>query len=140
MPVIPAPEPWRRARKQASREYDMANARVSFYDARHKLVGWVIVREGEKVYGQGKKGHRRGAVERTKRILTCVNACRGLPSELLEGEGVLSLAINLMRQACRFGDLQLNTLQDRIALNMEAIYHGTFLTQETYRADTEQTL
>ena len=133
--IVPAPEPWSRAIKRAAQEYDVDHDKVSFYDANRKLVGWVIIRKAEK--DDSKNVKRRGAITRVRRLLTCVNACTGIPSEVLN-EGVLGLAIDLMRRACRYGDLNMATLPDRIAANMDLIYHNTILTQESPHAKTER--
>jgi len=123
VPTSPAPEPWQRPYKTAAKRYDSSKARASFYDANRRLVGYTIVREAEK----GDHDGRHGARQRRDRIITCVNACQGIPSELLAGDGLLHMAIQLMRRACDFGDLHLQTLPDRIAANMTDLYHGTIL-------------
>jgi hypothetical protein len=125
VPTTPSPEPWKRPSKSHAHRYDAEKNRSSFYDANGKLVGYVIVREAEK-YG-GKRTWRYGSRQRRDRIITCVNACQGIPSELLAGDGLLHMAIQLMRRACDFGDLHLQTLPDRIAANMTDLYHGTIL-------------
>ena len=123
MPTVPAPEPWRKPTKTEAIRNDKSRDRSSFYDANRHLVGFVIVREAEK----DDKQRRYGAHVRRNRIITCVNACRGIPDELLTREGLLQMAIHLMRRACDFGDLHLSTLPDRIAANMEDLYYATIL-------------
>jgi hypothetical protein len=123
VPTSPAPEPWKRPSKVWAQRFDTYKDRSSFYDANRSLVGYVVVRESEK----GDRGRRRGSRQRRDRIITCVNACQGIPSDLLAGDGLLHMAIQLMRRACDFGDLHLQTLPDRIAANMTDLYFGTVL-------------
>lgn len=136
MPTVPAPEPWHRPRKRESQKNDRFKDRESFYDANRKLVGFVIVREAEK----DDKQRRFGARTRRNRIITCVNACEGLPDEVLNREGILQLAIQLMRRACDFGDLHLQTLPDRIEANMRDLYYATILQQRNATREPQPTL
>lgn len=123
MPTVPAPEPWQKPRRRDSQKHDISRSRESFYDANRKLVGFVIVREAEKDDRQ----RRHGARMRRDRIITCVNACRGIPDEMLNRDGLLQMAIQLMRRACDFGDLHLQTLPDRIAVNMRDLYYASII-------------
>ena len=75
--------------------------------------------------------------QRRDRIITCVNACQGIPSDLLAGDGLLHMAIQLMRRACDFGDIHLQTLPDRIAANMTDLYYGTILKERIADVRTE---
>jgi len=128
MPNSPAPEPWRGPSQIESHRNDRSRGRASFYDANRMLVGFTIIREVEK--DGSKHNWSYGAKRRRDRIVACVNTCQGIPDDMLSREGILALAIQLMRRACDFGDLHLQTLPDRIAANMTDLYYGTILNKE----------
>lgn len=135
MPISPSPEPWKGPTATNAKKYDKGQNRASFYDANRKLVGFVIVREAEK--DGWRKKWRYGAMQRRDRIITCVNACQRIPSEFLRDDGLLGMAIQLMRRACDFGDVHLQTLPDRIAVNMTQLYYGQILRPEKDDQDAE---
>lgn len=130
MAIVPAPEPWQRGKSFYGRQLERMNRRVGVYDAKGKLVGWMIVREAEKMpkLGRGIKNEaeREGAMLRADRIITCVNAFQYVPSEMIEQNGIVQFATELMRKACHLGDLQLDHLPDIIADNMQRIFDAQF--------------
>jgi hypothetical protein len=133
MPRVPAPEPWRRAKAYHVRQNERISRRIGVYDCNGKLVAWLPVREAEKKPRPGRRvrvkaedSERWGAMCRADRVITCVNACRYIPSELLEQQGVVQFAIELMQRACHFGDLQMDFLPEVIADNMERIFEAQF--------------
>ena len=128
MPVSPSPEPWAGPKTAAAKANDRSQKKASIYDANRKLVGWCIARTVEKEGPAG--GKRHGAVLRRQRIVVCVNACQGIPNERLETEGILGMAVDLMRRACNFGDVHLQTLPDRIEANMRDIFASGLLNEE----------
>ena len=128
--IVPANEPWSTATcghplhqelkfYRHVRKVDRMEGRVRINDAKRKLVAFTYRRQIEKDTGAGLLG----AKQRAKRICRCVNACRGISNKTLQNpDWLLEFATDLMRMACDFGDLQLQTLPERIARNMQEIY------------------
>jgi hypothetical protein len=128
--IVESPVPWSifatgRPKDQEMKFYhhvrkgDRMAGRVRISDARRKLVAFTYRRQVEKDTGAGLVG----AKQRAKRIVACVNGCYGIPNKTLKRpDWLLEFATDLMRMACDFGDLKLQTLPERIARNMQEIY------------------
>lgn len=128
--IVPSPEPWTisgcghpLAQDQKFykhvRRGDSSKGRVRISDGKRKLVAFTYRRKVEKETGAGLVG----AKQRAKRIVACVNGCYGISNKTLKTpDWVLEFALDLMRSACDFGDLHLQTMPERIARNMQEIY------------------
>ena len=128
--IVESPEPWstvfggRTLDKELTfyyhvRKGDRMAGRVRICDAKRKLVAFTYRRQVEKDTGAGLAG----AKQRAKRIVACVNGCYGISNKTLRSpDWLLEFATDLMRMACNFGDLHLQTMPERIARNMQEIY------------------